>query len=289
MLSVTTCLLARICDWSLEAITIRELPAGNKSLATRAENSARPAKDSLDEEDHFLQESKKQRQVPQPHLQRRNWIVKSSTNGNLHDSARALAICLQTRDVTRKTEQSMTEAAKCMFLRLLGEASDDLERVTPQSRESLRIETTHSKHRCPRSETPSEKPCSRSETLFEKSCSRSETQSEKPAWKTPTDSTPMLVPIPPSPPDRSGVCAMKLELVSKTRPSRESLEQVLECDFRKQHEFSVPVHEPGEWKNECKMSSFTTTMLNLLFAEAERKGKTQNSWIGRFDCRQAVS
>ena len=35
-----------------------ESPAGSKSLATRSENSARPAKDSLDEEDHFLQESK---------------------------------------------------------------------------------------------------------------------------------------------------------------------------------------------------------------------------------------
>ena len=51
--------------------------------------------------------------------------------GNFHDSARALASCLQTRDVARKTDQSMVVAAKCMFHKLLGEASDDLERVTP--------------------------------------------------------------------------------------------------------------------------------------------------------------
>ena len=57
--------------------------------------------------------------------------------GNFHESARALADCLQTRDVTRKTDQSTIEAAKCMFHKLLGEATDDLERVTPQSRKSL--------------------------------------------------------------------------------------------------------------------------------------------------------
>ena len=92
--------------------------------------------------------------------------------GNFHGSARALASCLQTRDVTRKTNQSVIEAAKCMFLRLLREASDDLERVTPQTRVSFHIEITRNKHRYSRSETPSEKPCSRSETLVEKSCSR---------------------------------------------------------------------------------------------------------------------
>ena len=34
--------------------------------------------------------------------------------------------------------------------------------------------------------------------------------------------------------------------------------------------------KPGEWKYEFKMSSFTATILNMLFAEAERKGKTRN-------------
>ena len=37
-----------------------------------------------------------------------------------------------------------------------------------------------------------------------------------------------------------------------------------------------------EWKYEFKMSSFTTTILNLLFAEADQKGKTRNfqTYIG---------
>ena len=50
----------------------------------------------------------------------------------------------------------------------------------------------------------------------------------------------------------------------------------------KQLESSVPQYQLGEWKYEFKMSSFTTTMLNLLFAEAERKGKTRNfrTYIG---------
>ena len=64
-----------------------------------------------------------------------------------------------------------------MFLKLLGEASDDLERVTPRSRESIHIETTRNKHRCSRSETPSETLCCRPETSVQKPCSRPETPS----------------------------------------------------------------------------------------------------------------
>ena len=141
-----------------------------------------------------------------------------------------------------KTDQSMTEAAKCMFHKLLGEARDDLERVTSQSREGLHIETARNAHRCARSETASEKSCSRSET--------------------------------PS-------CVMKLEPASKTRLSRESLKQVVD-DSREQREFTVPLHKPGEGKYEFKMSSFTTTLLNLLFADADQKGKTRNfrTYIG---------
>ena len=65
-----------------------------------------------------------------------------------------------------------------MFRKLLGEASDHLERVTTQSREGPFFKTTRNAHRCSRSETASEKPCSRSETLIERSCSRPETMSE---------------------------------------------------------------------------------------------------------------
>ena len=56
----------------------------------------------------------------------------------------------------------------------------------------------------------------------------------------------------------------------------ELLEQVDEGDLRKRLELSVPHNKLGEWKYEFKMSSFTTLILNLLFKEAERKGKTRH-------------
>ena len=85
--------------------------------------------------------------------------------GNVHASVRALTDCLQTRDVTRKTDQSMIETVKCMFHKLLEEACDDLQRITSQSRKDVHIETIRIAHRCSRSETANEKYCSRSETL----------------------------------------------------------------------------------------------------------------------------
>ena len=74
---------------------------------------------------------------------------------------------------------------------------------------------------------------------------------------------------------------MKLEPASKTRPSRESLEQVAD-DFPNQLGRSAPQCQLGEWRYEFKMSSFTATRLNLLFAEAEQKGKTRHcrTYIG---------
>ena len=75
--------------------------------------------------------------------------------------------------------------------------------------------------------------------------------------------------------DGPETCSVKLESVSKVQPSREPLEQVADDGFRKQLELSVPQYEPEEWKYELMMSSFTTTMLDLLFAEAERKDKTR--------------
>ena len=136
-------------------------------------DQAQPAKDPLVEEDHLPQTSKKRATSAT--------AISAETNssrgildeladrlGNLHESTRALANCLQKHDVSCKRDQSMIEAAKCMFHNLLGEASDDLERVTPRSHESV----------C--SETPTEKPCS---------CS--EMPSEKSVWQTPTDGSPM--------------------------------------------------------------------------------------------------
>ena len=151
------------------------------------EGLVQPAKDPLSEEDHLPQISKKRVTSATAILAETNpsrGILDELVErlGNFHESARALASCLQNHDVSRKTDQSMIEAAECMFHKLLREASDDLERVTPRLRESLCAETTQNKRRCSRSETPSEKPCSRSETLIGKPRSRSEMPSEKYVW-----------------------------------------------------------------------------------------------------------
>ena len=177
---------------------------------------------------------KSKRQGQRLHLPRRARVKEtldelSERLGNFHDSARALASCPQKHDVFHKTDQRMIAAAKCMFHKLLGEASYDLERVTPQSRENLG---------------------SCRETLTDKLRSRFEMTSETSVWRTLTDT-----PMPQS--------------------SAESSELVVEDDPRKQLGLSVLQYEPGEWKYEFQMSTFTTTILNLLYAEAEKKGKTR--------------
>ena len=160
--------------------------------------------------------------------------------GNFRESVRALADCLHSRDITRQTDLSMIEAAKHMYHKLLEKASDDLERVTPQTRESLHAEATRNKRRCPRPETSNEKSCPRAKAPSERPCSPAETLVETPCSRS-RDS----------------------ETIS---PSRGPLEQV----------------RYGEWKYEFKMSKLTTTILNLLFAEAGQKGRTRTfrAYIG---------
>ena len=102
-------------------------------------------------------------------------------------------------------------------------------------------------------------------------CPRSEESSEKSVHQVSTET-----PLPQSRPDFSRAHPEKLESVSKTQPSSESLEQVAEGDLRKQFELSVPQYNHGEWKYEFKMSTFTTTILNLLYAEAEKMGNMRH-------------
>ena len=147
------------CHWKRSrSENYNESLAGNNSLATRAESFARPPKDSLDGEDHVLHASNKRATsatITRARTNLNHEILDELAERlvNFHESARALARCLQTRVVTRKTYQGMIEAAKGMFHKLKWEASDDLERVTPQSRKCLHIDTTRNKHRCFRSET----------------------------------------------------------------------------------------------------------------------------------------
>ena len=74
-----------------------------------------------------------------------------------------------------------------------------------------------------------------------------------------------------------GIDEKSVHQVSKETPlpqtSAEILEQVIEDDPRKQLELSVPQYEPGEWKHEIRMWTFTTTILNLLYAEAASTGE----------------
>ena len=90
-----------------------------------AEGTAQPFKDPSDEEDHLPQTSKRQATSAAA------TPAKTSTScetldglaerlGSFHESARALANCLQKHDVLRKTDQGMIEAAKCMFHKIAG-------------------------------------------------------------------------------------------------------------------------------------------------------------------------
>ena len=54
------------------------------------------------------------------------------------------------------------------------------------------------------------------------------------------------------------------------------MKQVAGGDFRQQLELTVPLYRSGEWKYEFKMSKLTSKILNLLFTEAEQKGRTRH-------------
>ena len=133
----------------------------------------------------------------------------------------------------------MIEAAMCMLHKLLGEVRDDLDRVSSQSQGCPYAEIKQSKQRCSRTAISKENPCPRCEQQSGKSVHQMSTET-------------------PLPQSSAGIS-----------------EQVVEGDPRKQLELSVPRYDPGEWKYEFKMSSFATTILNLLFKEAEQKGNTR--------------
>ena len=135
----------------------------------------------------------------------------------------------------------MVEAAKCMFLKLLEEANDDLDRATLQPHEDHRAHATVNISRCFRTKTPSGSPCSSTESATERSCSDPETENE--------------------------VLRSSSETIS---PSHGPLDYVVDGDFRKQLVLSVPRYSSGGWKYEFKTSSLTSTILNLIFAEAEQ-------------------
>ena len=127
---------------------------------------------------------------------------------------------------------------------IAAEASDDLERVTPQSRKSLLVKTIRNAPRRSPFEAASEKPCPRSETLVERSCSCRETPSQ-------------------------------LHHETGARVEDTTFTRITGTGCRRFSQSTWAIYE-------FKMSSFTATRLNLLFAEAEQKGKTRHcrTYIG---------
>ena len=120
----------------------------SQSCAVNKNQKPRFAVNSLDEENHFQRAPKRQptsstTTLVEPNTDSGILDELAERLGNFHESARALVDCLQTRNVNRKPDQCMIETAKCMFHKLLGEASDDLDRVTLQSREDLRTHTEY--------------------------------------------------------------------------------------------------------------------------------------------------
>ena len=217
----------------------------NRPLEPHAEGTAQPVKEPPDEEDHLPQTLKRQATsaaaVPAKTSTSRGTLDELAERlGRFHESARALASCLQKQDVSRKTDQSMIEAATCMFHKLLGEVRDDLDRVTSQSQGGPHAEIKQSKQRC-----------SRTAILEENPRPRCEQQSGKSVHQTSTETA--------LPQSSAGIP-----------------EQAIEDYPRKELELSVPQKKPGEWKHDFKMSTFTMTILNLLFTEAEQKGKIRH-------------
>ena len=218
-------------------------PVTGRWKRPRPEHTEGPAR-QLHEEDNLPQTSKKQATSAtttsvQTITSRGTLDELAERLRNFHDSARALGGCLQKHDVSRKTDQSMIEATRCMFHKLLGEARDDLDRLTPRLQEGLCTEIKQSEQRH-----------SHAVILKENPCSRLEMPSENSVWRTSTDT-----PMPQS--------------------SSETSEHVVEDDPRSSSSCRYFSMNLENGKHEFKMSSFTTTILNLLFTEAEQKGKTR--------------
>ena len=109
---------------------------------------------------HKLRKGK--RHVPQQNLPRQarvaepwtNWQSNSGTFTHVH-----WPVVCRNKTSPRRTDQSMIEAAKCMFHKLLGKVRDDLDRVTSQSQGGPYAEIQQNKQRCSRTAILEENPC----------------------------------------------------------------------------------------------------------------------------------
>ena len=204
----------------------------------QTEGPAQPAKDPLDDEQTSNKRATSATATPAETNPSRGILDEmAELLGNFHGSARTLACCLQSHDLSC-TDQSM-EAGKCMFHKLLGEASDDLERVTSRSRESLC--TRPRRRRCSRSEAPR-----RLENLVLAPRCRARY-----------------------------LCGKRQQMVRRCHSLQLSHWNRLP---RAIHASSlvVPQYKLGEWKYQFKVTSVTRTIMKLLYTEAEDKGKTRH-------------
>ena len=128
----------------------------------------------------------------------------------------------------------------------LEETNDDLDRAL-QPQEDRRAQRTGNGSRCSRTETSSRSLCPPTKAATETPCSHSETENE--------------------------VIRSCSETIS---PSREPLEYVAAGDYHEQLVLSVSTYGNGGWKYEFKTFFFVTTILNLIFNEAEQNGKSHN-------------
>ena len=111
---------------------------------------------------HKLRKGK--RQVPQLHLSTRARVAEPRATRELPRKRPCAG-----QVPAGKTDQSMIEAARCMFHKLLGEVKDDLDRVTPQSQEGLSTEIRQNKRRCSRTVMLKVDPCPCPEESSDKS------------------------------------------------------------------------------------------------------------------------
>ena len=109
---------------------------------------------------------------------------------NIHESAKALADCLRTGDITGQTVSNMIEAAKHLYHKMLKKRRVMIWNACRPSRVKVPQQRSHTGQRrfprhwtskektCPRPGALSTRPCSLAEKLVEKPCCRSETTSE---------------------------------------------------------------------------------------------------------------
>ena len=162
---------------------------------------------------------------------------------NFHESASALTNCLQTRDTTRKMDQSMLKGRQVHVLQITG----GNEPMTWTAHYNHRAQATGNGSRCFRTETSSGSLCPPAEAATEIPCSHFETNRSGPFLFRYNQSFAWI----------AGVVSQMAIITSNS------------CYPRLRT-------EPENGSTNSRRLFLTTTILNLIFNEAEQKGKSHN-------------